>query len=143
MAENGRKIMTWKWNKKKQSAAVLLADGFTVKDISEQTGIPVRTIDRWKTNPDFAAEIDRLTQMFGVASKAERMRIAKQIVRQKLAGPRATARDLLDWLKFCQSETSGVKLDLSPLWDLQKLTDEELDDLEKLVIKATPHTGKG
>ena len=130
--------MTWKWTAKKKQAAILLADGFTVRGISEQTGIPVRTIDRWKTNQEFAAEVDRLTQMFGIASKAGRMRIAKRIIRQKLESPRATTRDLLDWLRFAQSETSGIKLDLTPLWDLQRLTDDELLDLEKIVIKATP-----
>ena len=107
--------MTFTWNKKKQSTAILFADGLTVREISEQTAIPVRTIDRWKTDPKFAAEIDRLTQMFGISSRAERLRIAKRIIRKKLKSPQATKKDVLDWLKYIQSETDGIKLDLAGL----------------------------
>jgi DNA-binding transcriptional MerR regulator len=135
-------MTNFKWNKRKSKIAVLLADGFTIKDASEKTGVSTRTIDYWKSNNEFQTEVDRLSHMVGIASKAERMRIVKRIIRQKLESPRATARDLLDWLKFARDETDGIKLDLSPLWDLQQLTNDELLDLEKIVNKATNDDSK-
>lgn len=53
--------------------------------------------------------------MIGIASRAERLRFAMRVVRQKTKGTIETDKDLLDWLKFAQSETEGVKLDLSKL----------------------------
>ena len=43
---------------------------------------------------------------------AERLRIAMRLVRAK---GYQSDRDLLDWLKYAQSETDGVKLDLTKL----------------------------
>ncbi len=65
--------------------------------------------------PEFAAEVDRLSVMIGIASRAERLRFAMRVVRQKTKGNIETDKDLLDWLKFAQSETDGVKLDLPKL----------------------------
>lgn len=130
-------MANFKWTKKKNEVALLLGDGFTIKDASEKAGISTRTIDYWKSNNEFQTEVDRLSHMVGMASKAERLRLVKRIVRQKLESPRPTARDLLDWLKFVSAETDGIKLDLTALWDLQRLSDDELLDLEKIVIKAT------
>ena len=59
--------------------------------------------------------------MVGVASRAERLRLAMRVVKQKVrkeTGEIVTDRDILDWLKFAQSETDGVKLDLSKLAEL-------------------------
>lgn len=55
--------------------------------------------------------------MIGIASRAERLRIAQRVARQKVndEGLVSTEKDLLDWLKFAQSETDGIKLDLAKL----------------------------
>ena len=52
--------------------------------------------------------------MIGIAGRAERLRMAKRVARQKVRadGSIDTERDLLDWLKFAQSETNGIRLDL-------------------------------
>lgn len=53
--------------------------------------------------------------MIDIASRAERLRIAMRAVRQKVRadGTPETERDLLDWLKYAQSETIGIKLGFS------------------------------
>lgn len=62
------------------------------------------------------AEVDRLSLMVDVSSRAERLRITMRAVRQKTPGNKIlTDKDLLDWLKFAQSETDGLKLDLAKL----------------------------
>lgn len=42
------------------------------------------------------------------------MRVIRQPIHEQ-TGQAVTDRDILDWLKFDQSETDGVKLDLSQL----------------------------
>ena len=60
--------------------------------------------------------MDRLSLMVGVSSRAERLRLAIRVVRAKTNGDvPETEKDLLDWLKFAQSETDGIKLDLTKL----------------------------
>ena len=61
---------------------------------------------------EFSAEVDRLSLMVDIAGRAERLRIAMRLVRAK---GYQSDRDLLDWLKYAQSETDGVKLDLTKL----------------------------
>lgn len=53
--------------------------------------------------------------MIDVASRAERLRIAMRAVRQRVRDDGAidTDRDVLDWLKYAQSETTGIKLGFS------------------------------
>jgi hypothetical protein len=67
------------------------------------------------TKPDFAMEVDRLTHMVGIATRAERLRIAMQVVKSRTENQQypVSKADLLDWLKFVQSETDGVKLDIT------------------------------
>ena len=75
-----------------------------------------RTVARWVADPEFSAEVDRLTHMTGIAMRAERLRIVMRVVRQKTKdGVAVTEKDLLDWLKYAQGETDGVKLDLAAL----------------------------
>jgi hypothetical protein len=83
--------------------------------------VHIRTVQRWLEDNDFSAEVDRLTLMTGIAARAERLRIAKRVVAQRIRkedGFVHTKHDLLDWLKFVQGETDGIKLDLAALADL-------------------------
>jgi hypothetical protein len=52
--------------------------------------------------------------MIGIASRAYRLQIANRVIHQfvKDDEPAKTEKDLLDWLKYAQGETDGVKLDL-------------------------------
>lgn len=106
----------FKWTKQKGDVALGLAEGKTQKEVAEEHDISDRTIQRWLQEPEFSAEVDRLSLMVGVASRAERLRIAKRVIRQKTKDETIlTEKDLLDWLKFAQSETDGIKLELTSL----------------------------
>lgn len=110
-------MSVFEWTTKKQKAALALARGCTETQAAADSGVSDRTIRRWKHYPDFAAEVDRLSLMVDIAGRAERLRIVMRAVRQKIAedGTLITDKDLLDWLKFAQSETDGVRLDLVKL----------------------------
>lgn len=95
---------------------MILAQGYTQAEAATQVGAGLRTIARWAADLEFSVEVDRLSLMVGIASRAERLRIAMQVVRQKVQSDGIqTDRDALDWLKFAQSETDGAKLDLAAL----------------------------
>jgi len=97
----------------------MLAEGYTIRETAERVGVTERTIGRWKQDIEFIVEVDRLSIMVGIAGRAERLRIAKRVVSQKIRedGTIKTAKDLLDWLRFAQSETDGVKLDLTTFFE--------------------------
>lgn len=105
------------WTKKAEDAAIALANGETREQTAVIADIGERTLYRWLLIPEFNEEVDRLTFMTGVAHKAERLRLAKRIVRTLEL---ATQKDLLDWLKYIQGETDGIKLDFTEL--LNQLT---------------------
>jgi len=102
----------FEWTLKRQDAALLLSDGYTEPETAGQIGVSERTVRRWKTVPEFEAEVNRLAVMTGAAHRAERLKLAKRTVR-KLMG--RTNKDLLEWLKYIQSETDGAKIDLTDI----------------------------
>lgn len=104
----------FQWSQKKGAVALALAEGYTQQEVAEREGVPDRTIRSWLAASEFSEEVDRLSLMMGIAARAERLRIAQRIVREKMShGILASDKDLLDWLKFAQSETDGIKLDLT------------------------------
>lgn len=108
----------FKWNSKREKAALALANGFIQKEAAEKAGTSSRTITRWLGNPEFACEVDRLTHMVGIATRAERIRIAMRVIRGRMQHHKTippSKRDLLEWLKYIQGETDGIKLDLTSL----------------------------
>lgn len=107
----------FQWTEKAHKAALALAEGATREAAAKEAAIGERTLYRWLDDPEFSAEVDRLTLMTGIASRAERLRIAKRVVKQRVRfdGYMFSEKDLLDWLKFAQGETDGIKLDLTAL----------------------------
>ncbi len=105
-------ISGFKWTAAKEKAAFALADGLTQAEAAQEAEVTDRTIRTWLQEPEFSAEVDRLTLMTSIATRAARLRIAKRVIARLGA---TTDKDLLDWLKFAQSETDGVKLDLTKL----------------------------
>lgn len=106
------------WTTQRVTAAAALAAGATQVRAAEEAGVTDRTLRNWLAHPDFEGEVDRLTLMTGISTRAERLRLAKRVIKQfedEGTGKLATGRDLLDWIKFAQSETDGVKLDLAAL----------------------------
>jgi len=109
-------MTVFKWTQKKEDAVMLLSQGRTQQETSEAVGVTLRTIQNWESDIEFAKEKDRLSLMVGIASRAERLRIAMKAARQMVSDEKITTnKDLLDWLKFAQSETDGIKLDLTAL----------------------------
>lgn len=116
LGRNVPKMSQFLWTKNKSRAAVLLAEGRTQQQIADGLGLARRTIGRWLRDSEFAAEVARLSQMINTSSRAAWLRLAMRVVREKTKGEKIdTDKDLLDWLKFAQSETDGIKLGLSAL----------------------------
>lgn len=116
MAEPGEsKVGDFRWTPKATTAAMALAAGHTRKAAAAAAIIGEATLYRWLAHPAFAAEVDRLSVLVDIAGRAERLRIARRAIRSKVHddGTVTTERDLLDWLKFAQSETDGLKLGLT------------------------------
>jgi hypothetical protein len=107
----------FRWSAAKSTAALALAAGKTRKAAAAEAEVTERSVYSWLQDPEFAAEVDRLSVMTSIAGRAERLRIAKRVVQQMVKDDEEikTEKDLLDWLKFAQSETDGVKLDLAAL----------------------------
>ncbi len=105
----------FQWTPKKNAAAVALAEGKTQLVVADEVGVTDRTIRNWLAEGEFSAEVDRLSLMVGIASRAERLRLAKRVIRSLTDehGNLATEKDALEWLKFAQSETDGIKLDIA------------------------------
>jgi predicted transcriptional regulator len=112
-----RKTSGFVWSPAREAAAFALAEGKTQREAAAEAEVTDRTIRLWLREPEFAAEVDRLSLMVGVASRAERLRLAQRVIRQKTTedGKLESRADVLDWLKFAQSETDGIKLDLAKL----------------------------
>lgn len=104
------------WDEPHTFAAIALAEGKTQEQAGEEVGVTGRTIRNWLQNENFSSEVDRLSLMLGIASRAERLRLAKRVVREKTIGNKLqTDKDVLEWLKFAQSETDGAKIDFTKL----------------------------
>jgi hypothetical protein len=117
IAENVPKMSAFKWNPENSRAAILLAEGLTYEKVGKEIGKSTKTIQRWMADIEFSAEVDRLSVLTGIASKAERLRIAKRVIKQKIDTDFiSTEKDLLDWLKFAQAETDGIKLNFAELF---------------------------
>ena len=103
------------WSSKRQKAALALAEGKSQQAVADAIGVCRKTICNWLCVTAFAAEVDRLSCMIDISSRAERLRMAMRVVRQKVRpdGTLVTYKDLLDWLKYAQSETTGIRLGFS------------------------------
>lgn len=108
------------WDKTRTEAAKLLAVGHNKQYVADEVGVCRATIYNWLDDPEFACEVDRLSTMMDVASRAERLRGAMRVLRSLTNedGVLRTDKDALDWLKYAQSETDGAKIDLSKLAEL-------------------------
>lgn len=79
MPEN---VGDFQWTPKRLKAAALLATGeYVLKQVARKLGLNIRTLDRWKAEPEFkakvqefAAEVADLTERFAVASRVRRVK---------------------------------------------------------------------
>lgn len=122
-ANNFQNISAFRWGEKQEAAAFALAQGKTQEAAAEIAGVTDRTIRNWLAHSEFVEEVDRLTFLTGIAHKAERLRLAKRVIANLSI---TTEKDLLDWLKYAQSETSGIKLDFTELLTAITENDKEM-----------------
>ena len=114
MQGNVHLVSSFQWSPKRETAALKLAEGCTQVEVARLVGVTTRTMTRWLADIEFSAEIDRLSLMIGIASRAERLRIANRVIREKIRNEQIeTDKDILDWIKFAQSETDGINLNLA------------------------------
>lgn len=128
----------FRWTSKRLRCAQLLAEGYTFKETAAQAGVGERSIYRWQTaNPEFSTRVNELALEMGLALRAERVRLAKRIIRKRLElaeaqGLQPTEKDLLDWAKFLQSETTGAALGEGTIHhDLMRAVDGVLEQIFK------------
>ncbi len=115
-------MASFRWTRRREKVAVALAQGYTQREAAETAKVSERTVNRWYSKLEFAMEVDRLTLLTGISTRAERMRIVMQVVRQRITEKEGkefveSKRDILEWLKLAQSETDGAKLDLAPVFE--------------------------
>jgi hypothetical protein len=105
-------ISEFQWTPSRVRAAELLSEGQTNKQVGDAVEVTERTIYNWKLETVFSTEVDRLTLTRDVASRAERVRIARRMLLKKVASGAIedleSSKDPLDILKFIQSETNGA-----------------------------------
>lgn len=100
------------WTPAKQQAAVLLAQGVTRAKTAEAIGYGEAQIYRWLDHPEFSSEVDRLTFLTGIATKAARIREVKRLVAQRVdeeTGVLVSKKDVLDWLRFLREEMEPLE----------------------------------
>lgn len=130
---------TFYWDEKRNKAALMLASGASKVATAQECEIDRVTLYHWLEHPDFASEVDRLSLMVHISSRAERLRIAMRVAKARAGDDDSvpvTDKDLLDWLKFAQSETDGAKIDLSKLAEL--LSGEQSQQADSKQVASTP-----
>jgi hypothetical protein len=119
------------WDETRSKAAGLLALGYPKTYVASEVGVHRNTITAWADDPEFAEEVDRLTMMTGAANRSERIRLAMRVIRSRMdeQGIPQSEKDVLEWLKFAQSETHGARLDFGKLAELLTGTGDEFTSL--------------
>lgn len=84
------------WTTKRHKAALALAEGQSQQAVADAIGVCRKTICNWLCVTEFVAEVDRLSDMIDISSRAERLRMAMRVVRQKVRedGTPETEKDL-------------------------------------------------
>ncbi len=99
------------WDETKRKAAELQARGELQQSIAKELNVSDRTLRRWAEHPDFQRKVDEIISDIDIAQKAERIKIAKKVIRQKIEQDkdRLSNKDLLDWLKYIGEETGDYE----------------------------------
>lgn len=111
----GKGVKNIKWDERQVAAAIMLAEGHPKVEIYEKLGIERSTLWRWEQNEEFATEVDKLSLMYGLASKAKRMREINRIALmfdRALTHPINEGYTYLDLLKEARMQSEGVRLDI-------------------------------
>jgi hypothetical protein len=110
------KNISFKWTSRRAQAALRRAQAHLTKETAEAVRVSRPSIERWKCDIVFSTQVDRLYCMIDITDRVERLRSAMRTVRDKVSDERLeTKANLLDWLNNAQSETNGIKLNLTAL----------------------------
>lgn len=105
----------FEWDDTRDRAAIMLAEARPKKEIYEELGINRGTLYLWEKNEEFSREVDRLSLMYGVASKAHRQRLINKAIQQYIdenGKIDLTGVTFLDLLKEARMQTEGLRLDI-------------------------------
>jgi hypothetical protein len=110
MSEPIRETSAFQWSPARRAACAALAEGRTQKEAAQLAEVTDRSIRSWLQDPEFSAEVDRLTLLTGISLRSERLRVIKRVIRQSVKDDQKirTEKDILEWLKYAQSETNGT-----------------------------------
>lgn len=134
---SARKTLGFHWTEKATKAALALAQGKTKVVAAKEASVHETTLYQWLRHPEFSAEVDRLTLITDYASRGERVRIAKRAVEARMIGDHPfTKKDLLDWLKYIQSETDGANVNVNIKDYLQAVAQQYGIDPDALLRRA-------
>ena len=108
-------IKPLQWSVEKYEVAQLLVmSRMSVAQVSEETGVPIHAIRRWKSHPDFVEYMDRVILETESTMKALRLRVLRKILDARLelaeeAGNYASlsSKDTLDLLDALRKETEA------------------------------------
>ena len=139
------RIKEWVWNEDRAKACCMLAEGKSITLVAKEIGCSADTIDAWRGAPEFAAEVDRLTLMTGIALPAHRMRIIKAAIDQRIAedGTVLSKKDILEWMKLANEEMEGVRTTLLAALHRDVLDNASPGDKEFVLGQAGGGRGEG
>lgn len=137
-----RKTQGFRWTENRTKAALALAKGTTKVAAAKEAGVNEATVYAWLRDEEFSNEVDRLTLITDYAKRAERVRIGKRAVDARMIGDHPLSKkDLLDWLKYIQSETDGEVVDLSRyLQELARLHNLDPDNIVRRAEEIAART---
>ena len=119
MGEQFSIISEFVWTPERDQAAKLLSQGYSIKEVAEEVGVTDRTIYNWKNIEEFEMEVDRLSVVYGLASKAERTRLLMKMARQKVKEDGTLELDdtsLMDIIKEMRMQTDGIRLNVAQFY---------------------------
>lgn len=123
MAQNG--------TPRKKIAAAALGVGKPATQAARDTKVPRRTLERWKKDPEFQAEVQLVTAQVSVPvieqAKADAGKVYKRLLRLTRSDHPPTARGAcVDVLKMAGAYRDAVDLRAGTLPDIEAMTDAEL-----------------
>jgi hypothetical protein len=101
------------FDEQRDQAASLLAQGYNYSETAREVGCNPSTITRWMKNDTFKQAVDELSLTYGAASKAHRLRLINQAIRQKIDKDDnidLNGVSFMDLIKEARMQTEGLRL---------------------------------
>lgn len=116
-------MSSFEWTLRKKKAALMLAEGHTVIEVSVALSTSERTIYRWKDDISFSDEVDRLTMTTGIAVESQQIREIKRMIdaKRKADGTLSTEADstaLINLLNKITTSRAGSVIQIDGYEDM-------------------------